>query len=34
LVCEQYNLVERELEQIPEFAIESRVKQGNADERR
>ena len=24
LVCEQYNLVERELEQIPEFTIESR----------
>ncbi len=24
LVCEQYNLVERELEQIPEFIIESR----------
>ncbi|KJH71363.1 2OG-Fe(II) oxygenase [Aliterella atlantica] len=27
LVCEQYNLVERELEQIPEFAVESRVKE-------
>lgn len=26
LVCEQYNLVEKELEQIPEFTIESRVK--------
>ena len=24
LVCEQYNLIERELEQIPEFTIESR----------
>lgn len=25
LVCEQYNLLENELEEIPEFAIESRV---------
>ncbi|MFM5896595.1 MAG: 2OG-Fe(II) oxygenase [Dolichospermum sp.] len=34
LVCEQYSLSEDELEEIPQFTLESRVNQGNGKKQR